>query len=61
MAETRKAAPAEAVPAAALARASESTDPAVHQVMAEIQSAQMNGDTDRVAALNKQLADLGFC
>lgn len=61
MAETKRVAPAEAVPAPALARASESTDPAVHQVMAEIQSAQMNGDTDRVAALNKQLADLGFC
>lgn len=59
MAETRKAAAAEAAPA--LARASESTDPAVHQVMAEIQSAQMNGDAARVAELTKQLADLGFC
>lgn len=52
MAEAKKAAP--------LARAAESTDPAVHQLMAEIQSAQMNGDADREKALAKQLADLGF-
>jgi hypothetical protein len=45
----------------ALARASESTDPAVHQVMAEIQSAQMNGDRNKVAELTKQLAELGYC
>lgn len=61
MAEARKAAATEAVPAPALARASESTDPAVHQVMAEIQSAQLNGDPDRVAELTQQLAGLGFC
>ena len=43
-----------------LARASESTDPAVHQLMAELQSAQMNGDADKAAALVEQLAKLGF-
>ena len=43
-----------------LARASEATDPAVHQIIAEMQTAQMNGDADVVSALVKQLADLGY-
>lgn len=61
MAEAKKTAAPEASPPPALARASESTDPAVHQVMAELQSAQMNGDQDKVAELNEQLAGLGYC
>lgn len=61
MAEPKKAAAAPAPPPArVLARASESGDPAVHQVMAELQSAQMNADPDKAAELTKQLADLGF-
>jgi hypothetical protein len=47
-------------PAPKLARASESGDPAVHQVMAELQTARMNDDADRAAALVVQLADLGY-
>lgn len=47
-------------PSPVLARASEATDPAVHQLMAELQTAQMNGDATAVASLTKQLADLGY-
>lgn len=42
----------------ALARAAESGDPAVHQLLGAIYTAEQNGDD--VAALRKQLADLGF-
>lgn len=49
-----------AAPTQSLARASESTDPAVHQLIAEMQSARMNGDDAKAAALTQQLADLGF-
>lgn len=47
-------------PRRVLARASESGDPAVHQLMAELQTAQMNDDGERAAALAAQLAELGF-
>ena len=47
-------------PAPALARASEATDPSVHQLIAEMQSAYMNEDADAVKALAKQLADFGY-
>jgi len=47
-------------PAPVLARASEATDPAVHHVMAELQTARMNGDEKATAAFVKQLADLGY-
>lgn len=43
-----------------LARAAEATDPAVHHLLAEIQTARMNEDTGKVAALTAQLADLGY-
>lgn len=74
MAETRKTAATEAVPAPALARASESSDPAVHQLIAERRTLEMNLEaarerdeatiTDaeqRIAVVDKQLTDLGFC
>jgi hypothetical protein len=48
-------------PKPVLARAAESGDPAVHQIMAELQTAQMNGDETKVAELSKQLAALGYC
>ena len=41
-----------------LARASESGDPAVHQLLGAIYTAEQNGDD--TAALRKQLAELGF-
>lgn len=43
-----------------LARASEATDPAVHHLLAELQSARMNDDADAVATLTSRLADLGY-
>ncbi len=43
-----------------LGRASESGDPAVHQVLAELQTARSNGDTAAVETLTKRLADLGY-
>lgn len=53
--------PPEPVPAApSLARAAESGDPAVHQVLAELGTARANGDDAAVAALTARLADLGF-
>jgi hypothetical protein len=61
MAESKpepKKAPA---PKLVLARASESGDPAVHQLMGEIQTAQMNNDDAKVAVLSEQLAELGYC
>lgn len=42
-----------------LAPASESGDAEVHRLLAERQTATMNGDEDAVKALDKQLADLG--
>lgn len=41
-------------------RASETEDPAVHQVLAEIQTAQSNGDDKAVASLTQKLSDLGY-
>lgn len=43
-----------------LARASESGDPSVHQLLAELQTARLNGDTDAVSSLTAQLAGLGY-
>lgn len=54
---TTKAKPA---PAPVLARASESGDPAVHQLLAQLEVARANDDGARVAALIATLAELGF-
>lgn len=40
--------------------ASQSSDPAVHQVLAEIQTARANADDDAVERLSKSLAELGY-
>jgi len=53
-----KAAEPKAAPV--LGRASESGDPAVHQILAELGSARSNGDDAAVKALTGKLADLGF-
>lgn len=59
MAEAKKT--VEPTPAAGkLAPASESGDPAVHQLLAEKQTALSNGNDDEVAAVTKRLADLGY-
>ncbi len=51
--ETKKAAPK-------LARAAESGDPAVHQILAELQVARRNGDAAAVRELTGELAELGY-
>lgn len=43
-----------------LAPASESSDPAVHQLLAQKQTAQMNEDTDELKRISAELADLGY-
>lgn len=37
-----------------------SGNPAVHQLLAERQTAQMNNDTDKMADIDRELAKLGF-
>lgn len=56
----KAAAVAKAAPAAELAKAGHSSDPAVHQLMANRWTAEQNGDTAGVAAADKALAALGF-
>lgn len=62
MPEAKKATAAKAEPEKPeeLARASESTDPAVHQLLAEIQTAVSNEDSEAEADARKRLADLGY-
>jgi hypothetical protein len=63
MAEEKKAVvkpPPVAAPAPALGRASESGDPAVHQVLAEMDIARRNEDDEQVKTLTERLAKLGF-
>lgn len=68
MAETSKSEtkPAETKPAAGavsrvdLAPAAESSDPAVHQLLAEIQTAQMNDDKDAEKNAREDLRALGY-
>jgi hypothetical protein len=64
MAETKQSTQA-AVKAAApsappLARAGESGDPAVHQLLAERQTALINGDAVAIAEVDRRLAELGY-
>jgi hypothetical protein len=47
-------------PAGPLGRASESSDPAVHKLMADRQTAAMNGDKDGAEAASDELRKLGF-
>jgi len=44
----------------ALSRASESGDPAVHQLLAAIYTAEQNGNDEQAAQARKALAELGF-
>lgn len=46
-------------PAPVLARAGESSDPRVHQLLARREIAALNNDGDAVAALTRELAELG--
>ena len=56
----KKTAASEPAAARVLARAAHSGDPAVHQLMAEMQSARLNGDAKAVSSLAAQLAELGY-
>jgi hypothetical protein len=59
--KTETTAAAAAAPASGkLARASESGDPAVHALLAQLETARSNDDDDQVKAVTKELADLGF-
>jgi hypothetical protein len=58
--EKKPAAKPSAAPTPALARASESGDPAVHQLLAELQTARSNSDAAAVKAATERLAALGY-
>jgi hypothetical protein len=47
-------------PKASLAPAGESTDPSVHQLLAELETARSNSDDDGVKAAVDALAELGY-
>lgn len=51
---------AAAAPKASLAPAAESGDPAVHQLLAELETARSNDAADGVKAAVDALAELGF-
>jgi hypothetical protein len=53
-----KAAPAPSPPP--LAPAGESGDPAVHKLLADLETARSNGDADGVKVAQAALAELGF-
>jgi hypothetical protein len=38
----------------------ESTDPRIHQLLAQRQGAEHNGDTDMIKGIDQQLAELGY-
>jgi len=46
-------------PKPVLGVAAESSDPAVHQVLADLATAEANGDKDGVKAATQRLTDLG--
>jgi hypothetical protein len=49
-----------AAPRARLTPAAESSDPAVHRLLAEIQTAQMNDDKDAEKSAREDLRALGY-
>lgn len=59
MAEKKDGGQEKAAPAPELGSAGESSDPAVHQLLAERATAESNGDTAAVKALTERLAGLG--
>jgi hypothetical protein len=59
MAEKKPGGPAKPEPAPVLGAAGESSDPVVHQLLAEREIAISNGDEDAVKAVNGRLAELG--
>lgn len=60
MAEAKKTTnPKATVPDPVLVAAAESSDPAVHALLAKRQSAVLNGDDEAAAAVDAELAKLG--
>jgi hypothetical protein len=57
---TRRTAPAAAVSTTAPAAPGESSDPAVHQLLAERQTAIANDDKDAIREMDRRLAELGY-
>lgn len=55
-----KAAPMSEPPPAGLAPAGESSNPAVHQLLAELETHRVNGDVDEVQDIVAYLAELGY-
>jgi hypothetical protein len=55
-----KKAPAKAEPKPVLGSASASSDPAVHQLLAELEIHERNGNKGAAEACVKVLADLGY-
>lgn len=47
-------------PTGNLASAAESSDPDVHRLLAEKQTAQLNGDEDQIKDIDRELAELGY-
>lgn len=47
-------------PTGNLAPAAESSDPEVHRLLAEKQTAQLNGDEDQIKDIDRQLGELGY-
>lgn len=59
--ENKAAAPnVSTAPQSEVGRASESGDPAVQQLLAQRQTAELNGDREQLADIDKQLVGLGF-
>jgi hypothetical protein len=61
--ETKSAQPPKAesaTPKRALSPASESSDPTVHQILADIETARRNGDDEAVETHTRRLNDLGY-
>lgn len=59
MADQKHAEQPKAAPKPELGAAGESSDPAVHQLLAERATAESNGDEAAVKALTERLAELG--
>jgi len=59
VADTNSAPVSKAEPEPVLGLAGESSDPAVHQALADLEGHERNGDKDGVKAATQRLTDLG--
>lgn len=58
--ENKTTAAVSTAPQSEVGRASESGDPAVQQLLAQRQTAELNGDREQLDDVDKQLVKLGF-